>query len=134
MIKYESMVLNKATILEDNQGKVGVYRLINSITQESYVGNSINLSNRLRHFYSNGFLTNKMLIDNSRIYKSILKYNLSSFKLEILEYCDKESLINRKQYYMDLLEPEYNILKKAGSSLGFKHSAKPLFGLITKLY
>ena len=27
---------------------------------------------------------------------------------------------------MDLLEPEYNILKKAGSSLGYKHSLETL--------
>jgi hypothetical protein len=31
-------------------------------------------------------------------------------------------LISREQYYIDLLNPEYNILKKAGFVLGFKHS------------
>jgi len=30
--------------------------------------------------------------------------------------------IEREQYYIDLLEPEYNILKFAGSSLGHSHS------------
>ena len=42
--------------------------------------------------------------------------------LEILEYCDSKVLISREQKYLDLLKPEYNILDKAGSSLGFKHS------------
>lgn len=32
----------------------------------------------------------------------------------------------REQYYLDLLKPEYNILTKAGSSLGFKHSEDTL--------
>jgi acetoacetate decarboxylase len=43
-----------------------------------------------------------------------------------LEYCDLENLINREQYYLDLLQPEYNVLKVAGSSLGFKHREESL--------
>jgi len=54
--------------------------------------------------------------------------------LEILEYCDgstREDLIKREQYYIDLLKPEYNILQKAGSSLGFKHSEETLTKMST---
>ena len=36
--------------------------------------------------------------------------------------CEINILIEREQYYLDLLKPEYNILKIAGSMLGFKHS------------
>jgi NUMOD3 motif len=32
-----------------------------------------------------------------------------------------KDLLKREQYYIDLMNPEYNILKKAGSLLGFKH-------------
>jgi group I intron endonuclease len=58
------------------------------------------------------------------IYKALLKYDHSGFKLEILEYCEPGNCIEREQYYLDLLNPEYNILKTAGSCLGltFKHS------------
>jgi hypothetical protein len=52
----------------------------------------------------------------------LLKNGYSNFKLEILEYCKKEDLLIREQYYIDRLKPDYNILKKADSSLGFKHS------------
>ena len=31
------------------------------------------------------------------------------------------NIIKREQYYIDVLKPKYNILKLAGSSLGFKH-------------
>jgi group I intron endonuclease len=51
-----------------------------------------------------------------------LKYGYSNFSLDILEYCKPDLLIKREQYYIDLLDPEYNILKVAGSVLGFKHS------------
>ena len=56
----------------------------------------------------------------------MLEYEYSNFYLEILEYCNKESLINKEQYYIDIFMPEYNICKKAGSMLGFKHSSKTL--------
>lgn len=62
----------------------------------------------------------------SKIIRSILKNGYSSFSLEILEYCDQDIAVSREQYYLDLLKPEYNILTKAGSSLGYKHSAETI--------
>lgn len=58
----------------------------------------------------------------SIIARALLKYGYSNFQLEILEYCDPTKCIEREQYYLDLLKPELNILKKAGSKLGSKHS------------
>jgi hypothetical protein len=34
----------------------------------------------------------------------------------------KAEIIKREQYYLDLLEPEYNILKVAYSLQGYKHT------------
>ena len=56
------------------------------------------------------------------ISRALLKYGYSNLKLEILEYCSPEDLIEREQYYFKSLEPYYNILKIAGSSLGYTHS------------
>ena len=42
--------------------------------------------------------------------------------MEILEYCDKNNVIEREQYYMDLIKPQYNIVEIAGSTLGYKHT------------
>jgi len=56
------------------------------------------------------------------INKALLKYGYSNFSLEILEYCERLETIKREQYYIDKLKPDYNILKVAGSSLGFKHT------------
>jgi group I intron endonuclease len=53
----------------------------------------------------------------------LLKYGYSSFKLDILEYCDCTDIVEREQYYLDHLEPKYNTLKIARSLAGFKHSA-----------
>ena len=40
------------------------------------------------------------------------------FRLEILEYNEKAKILEREQYYLDILKPTYNICKVAGSSLG----------------
>jgi group I intron endonuclease len=74
-------------------------------------------------------MSNKLVTRNSHIYRALLYYGHDSFNLEILEYCDKKSVINREQYYINLLKPEYNILRIAGSTLGHKHSPETLLKL-----
>lgn len=60
--------------------------------------------------------------NRSHIISALLKYGYSNFSLEILEYCKPEKNLIREQYYLDLLKPSYNILLKADSTLGRKHS------------
>ncbi len=57
-----------------------------------------------------------------KISRALLKFGYSKFSLLILEYCETDDLLKREQYYLDLLQPEYNILKIAGSRLGAVHS------------
>jgi len=63
---------------------------------------------------------------SSLICKALLKHGYSKFKLEILEYCEPSIVIEREQYFIDLLNPDYNILKVAGSLFGYKHSPESL--------
>ena len=123
---YINSWLNKYKILRENKDKSGVYRWVSLTSNKSYVGSSTNITKRLRKYYNINYLKSKIKKDNSLIYRALLKHGYSNFNLEILEYCSKTSLINREQYYLDLLKPEYNICKIAGSMLGFKHSAKTL--------
>ena len=119
IIKYNNADTQKLDILKDNKGKSGIYCWINSSNGKSYVGSSQNIARRLKQYYSIYHLTKH---NGMNINRALLKYGYSSFNLHILEYCDPADLICREQYYMDLLKPEYNILKTAGSSLGFKYS------------
>lgn len=60
------------------------------------------------------------------IHRTLLKYGYSAFRLDILEFCSKDEVLAREQFYLDKLNPEYNILKIAGSSLGYKHTNETL--------
>lgn len=58
------------------------------------------------------------------INRALLKGGYSSFSLSILEYCSVDNLIEREQYYLDILKPDYNICTQAGSTLGKLHSTE----------
>lgn len=115
------MVSDRDKNLKDNRGKSGIYRWTNvNKKNKYYVGSSTNLARRFNNYLN----TNYIISINSKfkIYSSLLKHGYNAFTLNILEYCEKEELIIREQYYLDKLNPSYNLLKIAGSSLGFTHS------------
>lgn len=118
MKKLFNAYTDKKLLLKSFKNKSGIYCWINEITQEKYIGSSINLSIRFKDYYKHKKLKVATLKNTSKIYSSILKYGYENFNVEILEFCNKEQLINREQYYLDLINPEYNILKIAGSRFG----------------
>jgi len=124
VVSYFNLDTNKSIIYKENKGKSGIYRLNNIITNKSYVGSSINLGKRLSMYYSKKAMLNKISSGTSIIYSALLKHSNDNFTLDILEYCEINVLIEREQYYMDLLKPEYNILEAANSRIGSKHSLK----------
>jgi excinuclease UvrABC nuclease subunit len=122
MVTYLNADEDKVNILAQNRGKTGVYCWTNKINGNIYIGGSVNLSVRMYNYYSLGSLVKS----NRTIDKAILKYGFSNFRLDILEYSDKHNVLEREQYYMDLLKPRYNIVQKAGSTLGYKHTSESL--------
>jgi group I intron endonuclease len=116
----------KYNIYKENKNKSGIYCWTNIITGSFYIGSSANLTKRLGNYFSPRYLKRELLRNNSIISKSLLKYGYANFSLDIIEYCELDLLIIREQYYIDLLKPEYNILKVANSRLGLKHSPETL--------
>ena len=130
-VSYINADFQKLQIIKDNKKKVGIYSWTNKVNGKIYIGSSMNLSSRFTSYYSLAFLTKELKTSQSIIYKALLKYGYSNFQLDILEYCERDALIDREQYYLNLLKPEYNILKHAGSSRGYKHT-KATIELIRK--
>lgn len=98
----------------------GIYKIINKINDKIYIGSSINLKRREREHINK---LKKNIHNNPHLQNSWNKYGKENFKFEIIEVVeDEEKLIEREQYYLDTLNPEYNICEVAGSTLGFNHS------------
>jgi group I intron endonuclease len=107
VVKYANLGLDKSFIFRENINKSGVYRLVNNINGKSHVGSSRYLSHSFSIYYSLDDL--RKVKGSIIIYRALLKYGHSNFSLDILEYCECSILIQREQYYIDLLKPKYNI-------------------------
>ena len=96
-----------------------IYKIINIVNEKFYIGSARNFDIRKKtHLYT--LRNNKHA--NEYLQLSFNKYGEINFKFQILEECKLEELISREQYYLDNLNPEYNICKVAYSRLGTKHS------------
>jgi group I intron endonuclease len=116
---YESPYLQRAQINKELRGLSGIYRWVNKESGKSYVGSAVILPKRLSKYFSKKYLS--VSSSNMLICKALVKYGYTEFKLEILEFTARDTLIVREQYFLDKLHPEYNILKFSGSCLGYKH-------------
>jgi group I intron endonuclease len=132
---YENTNTEKSKILSENKGKAGIYLWEHKESGKKYVGSAIDLSKRLKIYFS--FLALDQ-IDNY-ISRAIIEHGHSVFSLSIIEYIDisnmskdeaKTLILKREQHYLDIFfnekVPMYNILKIAGSPLGYRHSKESL--------
>lgn len=113
---------DKSIIYTENKNKSGIYRWNNLVNNKNYIGSSKCLASRLSIYYSKKAMLNKLSTRRSIIYSALLKHGYDNFSLDILEYCEIDVLVEREQYYLDILKPKYNILKAANSRLGSLHS------------
>jgi group I intron endonuclease len=100
--------------------KSGIYKITNTINSKFYIGSAVNFNKRW-FAHQNELKFNKHHCKH--LQSSYTKHGKNCFIYEILEIVeDIANLINREQYWMDLLKPVYNTNKIAGSSLGTKAS------------
>lgn len=64
---YANLPLQVKIIFKENKGKVGIYRLNNLITGASYIVSAIDLTRRLRDYFSVNFLNKEILVNNNII-------------------------------------------------------------------
>ena len=84
----------------------GIYKITNSITLDSYIGSSTTIGIRwathIREVKSNTH-------DNAHLQRAVNKYGVQNFKFEILATCPNEYLFSLEQWFIDNLNPSYNI-------------------------
>lgn len=103
---------------------VGIYGIFNLIIGKIYIGSSNNLPRRKHeHFYR---LKNNRL-GNHPLQNAYNKYGKESFKFYIIEYCNKNELVEKEQYYLELFKTYrrdcgYNCRHIAEVNSGYKFS------------
>lgn len=86
----------------------GIYMLINLVNGKRYIGSSINVAQRLWEHRST-LRHNKH--SNAHLQKAWNKYGEGAFEYQILEKCQEDDRFEREQFYVNTLNPEYNICK-----------------------
>ena len=74
---------------------IGIYK-ITSPTKKIYIGQSINIEKRFKHYKS---LRCK---SQTKLYNSFLKYGYNNHVFEIIEECEISELNTRERYYQEI--------------------------------
>lgn len=98
----------------------GIYKICNTANNKIYIGSAINIKSRWYKHTSDLDLGRHK---NKHLQASWNKYGKQRFTFSIIELCEVNALINREQFYIDALKPEYNKRLIAGSQLGLRHTA-----------
>lgn len=101
---------------------VGIYKITNIITNQCYIGQSINIENRWRqHIYEGQKLRRK-----NKFYLALNQYGIEAFEFEVLEECPLEQKIldERECYwieYYDSYNNGYNSTLGGQSEISWKY-------------
>ena len=99
--------------------KTGIYKIENKVNGKFYIGSAVHFSNRKSdHFRRLRLNTHK----NIYLQNSYNKYGKDNFIMVLIEKCEKEELPIREQYYIDSLNPDYNICIKVEGRWGLNHT------------
>ena len=88
--------------------ETGIYKITCISNNRIYIGSAQNIQIRWNKHLND--LKNKKHI-NIHLQRAYDKYGINDFLFEIIENCDKQELLIREQYYLDTLNPEFNIGK-----------------------
>lgn len=111
-----------ALSLIDMAKVVGIYKIISlSNSEKVYIGSSVNVLRRIT-MHKTHLIHNRHR--NSKLQRHANKYGIDDLVFTIIEQFDfisKEHLLEREQFYLDTLNPWFNISLTASSVLGIKH-------------
>ena len=83
----------------------GVYKIVNTITGDSYIGSSKNVKHRWADHKCPSTWKNN---PNKQLYKDMRKYGVDKFELQILAEVESEQLKEKEQQFIETLKPTYN--------------------------
>lgn len=107
----------------------GIYQIRSKINGKIYVGSALCIKRRWQ-----GHLTTLNRNINSRYLQNhVNKYGVDDLQFSIIEFCPKEKLLEREQYWINTLQPQFNLAKIAGSNIGIKLSEETKYKIAQTL-
>lgn len=84
---------------------IGIYKITNTITNDSYIGSSKDVKRRWRDHKK---ISVWRKCPSNQMYLDMKKYGLDKFEFEILEEVEVDSLKEKEQQFIEKLKPTYN--------------------------
>ena len=88
-----------------------VYKIVNTITNDCYVGSSNNVKQRWANHKCH---SNWKRHPNSKLYQDFQKYGVDKFDFQILAMRDPDQLKETEQEFIEMLQPTYNNYRAKG--------------------
>ena len=98
----------------DNLNVSGVYKIVNIVTNECYVGSSRNI---YRRWYSHRAPSTWAKYPDRPLYKAMQKYGVDKFRTQILVPVMEEYLKQVEQELIEMLHPAYNSNNANGQNI-----------------
>lgn len=77
----------------------GIYRITDLITNQCYIGQSVNISQRFKDHIKAGLGINNT---NNKLYSAMLKDGVWNFSFELLEECSRDYLNEKEKYWIEM--------------------------------
>ena len=89
-----------AKVLNSTSPVMGIYKITNIITDECYIGQSVNIAERFVEHAKCG-----LGIDTpagNKLYKSMQEYGIHNFSWQLIEVCKREELNEKEKFFINL--------------------------------
>ena len=104
---------------------IGIYSIINIINNKKYVGQSVDIKNRIRN---HKWALRHGRHENSHLQKSFNKYGEDCFVFDVICECTEDQLDHLERFYIALyncIDPQFGYNSETGGNLN-KHLSKEL--------
>lgn len=82
----------------------GIYKITNQITDECYIGQSVDISKRWKDHAKCGLDIDRP--QGNKLYQSMIEDGIWNFTFELLEECPREKLNEKEKFYIELYQSD----------------------------
>lgn len=82
----------------------GIYKITNQITDECYIGQSVDISKRWKDHAKCGLDIDRP--QGNKLYQSMMEDGIWNFTFELLEECSREKLNEKEKFYIELYQSD----------------------------
>ena len=101
---FQPLAKKQFPLILKDKTKMGIYKITNIKTDESYIGQSVDVYKRWSDHCKAGLGIDTPV--GNKLYKAMLEYGLENFTFELLCQCSKEELDEKERYFIELYQAD----------------------------